>query len=726
MRISLLLCLATCLAVGTVQPLFSQSSCIVCQTNTNSTASGTNSSVVGNNSAASGYAAVAIGYQDSCKGDFASVLGYNNKGFGNGSVVLGNSNIVFGANGFAAGLSNSVPGTAAISIGSNNIASGNYGMAFGSFAQATGGNSMAFGTSVLSQGRYSVTIGNSLSATGQSSITFGTGAAPGTPLVNAVDNSFMVGFNSSQPTFFVGPAASPTGYGQVGIGTVTPQATLDVGGNIAVGGRVVVSNIGKWMGDTAGFAGPQGLQGPQGPQGPQGSQGPQGPQGSQGPQGDEGSCSTVTCGAAGGTAGAAAGATAGATAGAAAGATAGGEAGTAAGATAGASAGTAAGTTAGEAAGTTAGTTAGTNAGRTAGATAGQEAAEEYLSTAQAGGDVSGTFTSLTVAKIQGKAIAPTAPSNNQVLQWNGIAWTPATLEEVSYAAGSGLSLSGNTFNADSNRAIWNASLLQGRSVGSTAPSTGQVLKWSGLSWSPAQDNNSTYRAGKGLQLADSTFSALSDTALWNASKLKGFALSDSLPRQNQVLTFTNQRWQALDLAPSVWKTDTSRPDTTRIYPRVKAYVGIGTNQPVALFQVQGDSINDPTQSFVVNNAGNVGIGTRSPSAAYKVSVNGGLRAKQIVVESGWADYVFRQGYPLLSLDTLQTYISRHEHLPDMPAASEVQQQGLDVGAAQTKMMEKIEELTLYVLQLHQQQEALAAQNRLLKKQLAHILKKKA
>lgn len=104
-----------------------------------------------------------------------------------------------------------------------------------------------------------------------------------------------------------------------------------------------------------------------------------------------------------------------------------------------------------------------------------------------------------------------------------------------------------------------------------------------------------------------------------------------------------------------------------------------------------------------------MGIGTQSPDSRFKLSVNGWIRAKKIVVESGWADYVFEEDYPLMSMDSLALYVSAHHHLPGVPSAAEVTQGGLDVGEMQVKMMEKIEELTLYMLELKQENAALKA-----------------
>lgn len=99
--------------------------------------------------------------------------------------------------------------------------------------------------------------------------------------------------------------------------------------------------------------------------------------------------------------------------------------------------------------------------------------------------------------------------------------------------------------------------------------------------------------------------------------------------------------------------------------------------------------------------SGNVGIGTTNPN--YKLSVNGAIQAKEVRVETGWADYVFENNYPLRPLAEVEQFVQKNKHLPGIASAREIQENGLPVGAMQTKMMEKIEELTLYVISLQKQ-----------------------
>jgi hypothetical protein len=92
---------------------------------------------------------------------------------------------------------------------------------------------------------------------------------------------------------------------------------------------------------------------------------------------------------------------------------------------------------------------------------------------------------------------------------------------------------------------------------------------------------------------------------------------------------------------------------------------------------------------------GNVGIGTNNP--IHKLAVNGTVKAKEVIVETtGWSDYVLAKNYKLLPLSEVETHINANGHLPGIPSAAQVAEQGVSVGDMQARLLAKIEELTLH------------------------------
>jgi hypothetical protein len=97
---------------------------------------------------------------------------------------------------------------------------------------------------------------------------------------------------------------------------------------------------------------------------------------------------------------------------------------------------------------------------------------------------------------------------------------------------------------------------------------------------------------------------------------------------------------------------------------------------------------------------GNVLVGKSSQTnSAYMLDVNGPVRANQVVVNTTGADFVFDSTYRLPALPAVEAYISEHHHLPGMAPARQMQQQGVDLGDNQTLLLQKVEELTLYVIE---------------------------
>lgn len=111
-------------------------------------------------------------------------------------------------------------------------------------------------------------------------------------------------------------------------------------------------------------------------------------------------------------------------------------------------------------------------------------------------------------------------------------------------------------------------------------------------------------------------------------------------------------------------------------------------------------NVNEKVLVQIAQN-GNVSIGQMG--ASEKLEVNGAIRAKEIKVEGSgwktWPDYVFKSNYRLRPLQEVKSYIEENNHLPNIPSESEVRENGIALGELTSKLLEKIEELTLYVIQ---------------------------
>lgn len=115
-------------------------------------------------------------------------------------------------------------------------------------------------------------------------------------------------------------------------------------------------------------------------------------------------------------------------------------------------------------------------------------------------------------------------------------------------------------------------------------------------------------------------------------------------------------------------------------------------------------------QGGVWDKNGNVGIGTTA-LGPYKLTVEGTVGARRVKVSQGtWADFVFDPEYKLPSLYEVEKYIRSNRHLPDIPAAGEVEKEGLDLGEINRKLLQKVEEQMLYIIDLNKKVDRLTKQ----------------
>jgi hypothetical protein len=100
---------------------------------------------------------------------------------------------------------------------------------------------------------------------------------------------------------------------------------------------------------------------------------------------------------------------------------------------------------------------------------------------------------------------------------------------------------------------------------------------------------------------------------------------------------------------------------------------------------------------------GQVTIGTYTPATGYKLSVNGKaiFTEARVQLNASWPDYVFQPDYKLRSLEDLEKSLLINKHLPNIPPAAEAEKNGIDLGDMNRRLLEKVEELTLYIIDLN-------------------------
>jgi hypothetical protein len=131
---------------------------------------------------------------------------------------------------------------------------------------------------------------------------------------------------------------------------------------------------------------------------------------------------------------------------------------------------------------------------------------------------------------------------------------------------------------------------------------------------------------------------------------------------------------------------------------------------------------NAPRVNMHISSEGLVGIGTANPG--YKLDVIGTVRAREVKVDLLGADFVFEDGYKLMPLNEVEKFVKQNKHLPEIAPAKEMQENGSNLGSLSVQLLQKIEELTLHVIEQNKKMDLQNQEINLLKENMKKLQQK--
>ena len=206
-----------------------------------------------------------------------------------------------------------------------------------------------------------------------------------------------------------------------------------------------------------------------------------------------------------------------------------------------------------------------------------------------------------------------------------------------------------------------------------------------------------------------------------DVSNVTAFAVNDAIGIMGNVSIGTNSNGSKLDISGGpIWTSNTWYKAARLFNNGAIAFTGTAKSFGMGVkesnfyfFNANADGSGAANYYLVADGlTGNVGIGT-TPAANYKLVVDGAFSARKVKVQqNGWADYVFYKNYNLPSLHEIEQFIHVNKHLPGIPSASDVAKEGVDLGEMNKLLLQKIEELTLHVIELNKKVETLEAERK--------------
>jgi len=156
-------------------------------------------------------------------------------------------------------------------------------------------------------------------------------------------------------------------------------------------------------------------------------------------------------------------------------------------------------------------------------------------------------------------------------------------------------------------------------------------------------------------------------------------------------------------------------------------FLGLGTGNAGRFANVNSNNMtpalycSTASTGLALQAAGRVGINTTYVNPGVMLAVNGKVLCEELEVQlsQDWPDYVFDERYDLMPLEQVDAFVKEHKHLPGLPSAAQVSTDGINVGRMQTTLLEKVEELTLHVIEMNKRIESLQRENNELRAKLA-------
>jgi hypothetical protein len=154
-------------------------------------------------------------------------------------------------------------------------------------------------------------------------------------------------------------------------------------------------------------------------------------------------------------------------------------------------------------------------------------------------------------------------------------------------------------------------------------------------------------------------------------------------------------------------------------YGNSNSSVGALSYSSAGLITLEASS-NNTGIALLPSGTGNVGIGTTNPDS--KLTVAGKIHSQEVkVTVNAGADFVFQKDYHLKPLSEVEKYITENKHLPEIASANEMKNNGLELGEMNIKLLQKIEELTLYMIDFKKEMEVIKSENQTLKTKVVQL-----